>query len=174
MATAIEAITTLLTLAGLAYLLLALWGTRDFARYWMRRPKGEGFAPDVSILKPVKGVDPQMYAGLASHCRQQYAGKFEIVFGVSSLDDPAVHEIERLRAEFPDRVIRLVECRERLGTSGKVSNLVQMLREARYEHVLINDSDIYVSPLYLTRVMASFADASVGMVTAPYIGRTAG
>ncbi len=173
MATAIEAITTLLTLAGLAYLLLALWGTRDFARYWMQRPKGEGFAPDVSILKPVKGVDPQMYAGLASHCRQQYAGNFEIVFGVSSMDDPAVREIERLRAEFPDRVIRLVECRERLGTSGKVSNLVQMLREARYEHVVINDSDIYVSPLYLTRVMACFADASVGMVTAPYIGRTA-
>ncbi|HEV2709910.1 MAG TPA: bacteriohopanetetrol glucosamine biosynthesis glycosyltransferase HpnI [Edaphobacter sp.] len=173
MATAIEAITTLLTLAGLAYLLLALWGTRDFAHYWTRRPKTDGFAPDVSILKPVKGVDPQMYAGLASHCRQQYAGNFEIVFGVSSMDDPAVREIERLRAEFPGCAIRLVECRERLGTSGKVSNLVQTLREARYEHVLINDSDIYVSPLYLTRVMASFADASVGMVTAPYIGRTA-
>ena len=172
MATAIEAITTLLTLAGLAYLLLALWGTRDFA-HWMRRLKIDGFAPDVSILKPVKGVDPRMYAGLASHCRQQYAGNFEIVFGVSSMDDPAVHEIERLQAEFPDCAIRLVLCRERLGTSGKVSNLVQTLREARYEHVLINDSDIYVSPLYLTRVMACFADATVGMVTAPYIGRTA-
>ena len=36
-------------------------------------------------------------------------------------------EIERLRAEFPECAIRLVECRERLGTSGKVSNLVQML-----------------------------------------------
>lgn len=173
MATAIEAITTLLTLAGLAYLLLALWGARDFAHYWMRRAKAEGFAPDVSILKPVKGVDPRMYAGLVSHCRQQYAGNYEILFGVSTMDDPAVSEIERLKAEFPGCAIRLVECRERLGTSGKVSNLVQMLREARYEHVLINDSDIYVSPLYLTRVMACFADTSVGMVTAPYIGRTA-
>jgi ceramide glucosyltransferase len=173
MATAIEAITTLLTLAGLAYLLLALWGTRDFAHYWMGRSKDNGFAPDVSILKPVKGVDPRMYAGLVSHCRQQYAGNFEIVFGVSSMDDPAVSEIERLRAEFPDCAIRLVECQERLGTSGKVSNLVQMLREARYEYVLINDSDIYVSPLYLARVMECFVDASVGMVTAPYIGRAA-
>jgi ceramide glucosyltransferase len=173
MATAIEAITTLLTLAGLAYFLLALWGTRDFAHYWMRRPKDTGFAPDVSILKPVKGVDPRMYAGLVSHCRQQYAGNFEIIFGVSSMDDPAVGEIERLQAEFPECTIRLVECRERLGTSGKVSNLVQMLREARYEHVLINDSDIFVSPLYLARIMTCFADASVGMVTAPYIGRTA-
>jgi len=54
-----------------------------------------------------------------------------------------------------------------------VSNLVQMLREAKYEHVLINDSDIGVSPMYLTRVMQCFSDANVGMVTAPYIGRTA-
>ncbi len=173
MATAIEAITTLLTLAGLAYLLLALWGARSFAHYWFKRKLDDGFAPDVTILKPVKGVDPRMYAGLASHCRQQYAGRFEIVFGVSDLDDPAVGEVERLRAEFPECAIRLVECRERLGTSGKVSNLVQMLREARYEHVIINDSDIFVSSRYLTRVMACFADAQVGMVTAPYIGRTA-
>jgi ceramide glucosyltransferase len=173
MATAIEAITTLLTLAGLAYLLLALWGSRDFVRYSRSRKLEGGFAPDVTILKPVKGVDPRMYAGLASHCRQQYAGRFEIIFGVSSLDDPAVGEIERLRAEFPECAIRLVECRERLGTSGKVSNLVQMLREVRYDYVLINDSDIRVSPFYLSRVMECFADQQVGMVTAPYIGRTA-
>jgi ceramide glucosyltransferase len=173
MATAIEAITTLLTLAGLAYLLLALWSARDFVHHWQRRSLNVDHAPDVTILKPVKGIDPHMYAGLVSHCQQQYAGNFEIVFGVSSLDDPAAAEIERLRAEFPDIAIRLVECRERLGTSGKVSNLVQMLREARYEHVIINDSDICVSPHYLTRVMACFADPHVGMVTAPYIGRTA-
>ena len=173
MATAIEAITALLAVSGLFYLLLVLMGARSFAHFWRGRQVDGGFAPDVTILKPVKGVDPRMYAGLVSHCRQEYAGNFEIVFGVSSMDDPAVAEIDRLRAEFPACAIRLVECRERLGTSGKVSNLVQMLREARYEHVLINDSDIFVSPRYLTRVMACFADQSIGMVTAPYIGRTA-
>lgn len=169
----IEVFTALLTLAGLAYLLLALWGVRDFNHYWRRRGLATGCAPDVSILKPVKGVDPQMYAGLVSHCHQQYAGRFEILFGVGSLDDPAVAEIKRLQAEFPEGTIRLIECPERLGTSGKVSNLIQMLRVASYEHVLINDSDIRVSPNYLTRVMSSFADSNVGMVTAPYIGRTA-
>ncbi len=169
----IEVFTALLTLAGLAYLLLALLGARDFNHYWRRRGPATGYTPDVSILKPVKGVDPQMYAGLVSHCQQQYAGRFEILFGVGSLDDPAVAEIKRLQAEFPDIVIRLIECPERLGTSGKVSNLIQMLRAASYEYVLINDSDIRVSPNYLTRVMASFADRNVGLVTAPYIGRTA-
>jgi ceramide glucosyltransferase len=173
MATAIETITALLSLAGIAYLLLALWGARSFVHFWRQKKPASGFAPDVTLLKPVKGVDPRMYEGLVSHCQQQYAGAFEIVFGVSRLDDPAVGEIERLQKEFPECAIRLVECRERLGTSGKVSNLVQMLREARYEHVIINDSDIRVSPQYLTRVMECFADPHVGMVTAPYIGRTA-
>jgi ceramide glucosyltransferase len=183
MATSVEAVTTLLTVGGLVYMLLALWGARDFEHAW-RRSMGAGsgwpgYAPDVTILKPLKGVDARMYAGFVSHCMQQYAGRFEILFGLSSLDDPAAEQIERLRAEFPECDIRLIECPERLGTSGKVSNLIQMLRQARYEYVLINDSDIRVSPNYLTRVMGCFGAAAgvgakpVGMVTAPYLGRTA-
>lgn len=173
MAVAIEVVLTLLALSGMAFLVLALWGARDFVRSLSTARKGEACAPDVTILKPVKGVDLRMYAGFVSHCRQEYAGAFELVFGVSSLEDSAVAEVERLRAEFPGVSIRLVECRERLGSSGKVSNLVQMLREARYQHIIINDSDIVVGPRYLERVMTAFGDPSVGMVTAPYIGRTA-
>ena len=181
MATAVEIVTTLLTVGGLVYMLLALAGARQFGRDCRRvaaagangAANAPGFAPDVSILKPVKGVDARMYEGLASHCRQQYAGHFEILFGVSSADDPAVGEIERLRREFPECAIRLIVCPDRLGTSGKVSSLVQMLGEAQYEFVLINDSDIRVSPKYLSRVMCGFSDTKVGMVTALYRGRAA-
>jgi ceramide glucosyltransferase len=158
-------------------MLLALTGARQFGHDCRRiaaaQANAPGFAPDVSILKPVKGVDARMYAGLASHCRQQYAGRFEILFGVGSADDPAVEEIARLRREFPQCDIRLIVCPQRLGTSGKVSNLIQMLPEAKYEYLLINDSDIHVSPRYLTRVMARFGGERVGMVTALYRGRTA-
>src|SRR5450755_3735523 len=161
MATSVEVVTTLLTLGGLVYMLLALWGARDFAHYCRRvalaAKNGPEFAPDVTILKPLKGVDARMYAGFVSHCKQEYAGRFEILFGVSSMDDPAVGEIESLRAEYPECAIRLIECPERLGTSGKVSNLIQMLRQASYDYILINDSDIRVSPNYLTQVMRCFA-----------------
>lgn len=170
---ATEAAAALLTFAGLVYMVLALWGARDFVRGLRRRPGVDAaYAPGVSLLKPLKGVDPQMDAGLRSHCRQNYGGPFEIVFGVHSLADPAVATVEALRREFPDVVIQLIECPARLGTSGKVSNLVQMLPHARYAHVVINDSDILVSETYLAGVMAPFADARVGMVTAPYLGRT--
>ncbi|HWB32732.1 MAG TPA: bacteriohopanetetrol glucosamine biosynthesis glycosyltransferase HpnI [Acidobacteriaceae bacterium] len=185
-ATSVEVVTALLTAGGLVYMLLALWGARSFNHHCRRVEAvatAQPFAPDVSILKPIKGLDARMHAGFVSHCRQQYAGRFEILFGVSSLDDPAVAEVRQLQAEFPDCDIRLIVCPERLGTSGKVSNLIQMLREARYGYILINDSDILVSPRYLARVMACFGPAGaadspkdprpVGMVTAPYLGRTA-
>lgn len=176
LANCIEGLTALLALAGIVYMALVLWSARDFHLACRRRSSAEEFVPDVSILKPVKGIDQRMYAGFVSHCRQQYSGRFEILFGVSSMDDPAVVEIERLKAEFPATDIRLIECTRRLGTSGKVSNLVQMLEEARYEYVVINDSDILVSPRYLSRIMGCFrSDAAgrpVGLVTAPYVGHT--
>ena len=172
MGIAVEALTTLLTVAGIAYLMLALWGTREYRRAMRLLRTGSEFAPPVSLLKPLKGVDPQMYAGLVSHCRQIYPAAFELLFGVHSLDDPAVAEVERLRSQFPEVPIRLVECGERLGNSGKVSSLVQMLPHAAHEHIIINDSDISVAPTYLVGVLRSFADAQVGMVTAPYLGRT--
>ncbi len=171
MAAAVQIVLVLLTLSGLAYLALALSGARVFSRR-MRGGGGTGdFAPGVTVLKPLKGVDARMYEALQSHCRQGYAGAYELVFGVSSAEDPACAEVERLRGEFPEVAMRLVVCPERLGTSGKVSNLVQMLRLATYEFVIVNDADILVGPRYLERVMRVFAEERVGMVTAPYIGR---
>src|SRR5271168_2882009 len=176
LATLVEVLLTLLTFSGVVYMVLALWGARAFVRRWSGGQIGRietGEAAGVTLLKPVKGVDERMYAGFRSHCLQEYAGPFEILFGVTSLDDPAVAEVDRLRAEFPGVEIRLVVCPQRLGASGKVSNLAQMLPQARYEHVVINDSDILVSPRYLERVMRGFWSERVGMVTAPYIGQTA-
>ena len=169
LAIVVESITTILALCGLGFYFAALWSARDFVR--RKRPASDAFHPPVSILKPLKGFDHDMYASFASHCRQQYAGEFEILFGVSSMDDPAVFAVEQLKAEFSQVAIRLLLCTEVLGANGKVSNLAQMVRQASYEHILINDSDIKVSPRYLERVMAAFADTKVGMVTALYRGR---
>lgn len=174
LALAAELFTALLTISGIVYCIMALWASRRFER--TAAPSqlagcGENttFAPGISILKPVKGVDAHMHAGLTSHCAQNYAGPFEILFGVS-LDDPAVAEIARLRVEHPHLNIRLIECPARLGPNGKLSNLTQMLPHATHEHILVNDSDILVSPDYLTHIAAAFQQKNIGLVTAPYIG----
>ena len=125
--------------------------------------------PPVSILKPLKGIDPEIYDSFCSHCVQDYA-EYEIVFGVSDPDDPAVASVEQLQREFPDRQVRLVVCPKLLGANVKVSNLAQMLPLARHEHLVVNDSDIRVERDYLQRVVAPLSDAKVGMVTCLYRG----
>ncbi len=169
----VSGITTLLAFAGCGYYLLVLWSARSFVR--STRKGQPDFHPPVSILKPVKGLDPEMYDSFASHCTQDYPGEYEIIFAAGSADDPAIEAIERLQREFPECAIRLVICPETLGTNGKVSSLVQALPHARFDHILISDSDILVSPRYLRRIMAGFGAAKagkkVGMVTALYRGK---
>ncbi len=169
----IAAFFTLLTLAALVYSLLVFRAVRAYSR--ASRAALPAFYPAVSILKPVKGLDPEMYAAFASHCAQDYPGAYEILFGVHSMDDPAVAAIEKLQREFPQQVVRIIVCPQALGANGKVSNLVQMAPQAQYDHLLINDSDIRVSPRYLHNTMPIFAAPGkkpVGMVTALYRGRS--
>ena len=125
--------------------------------------------PPVSILKPLKGTDPEMYASLRSHCVQNYP-RYEILFGVSSADDPAVPLVKKLIAEFPDRAIRLVRCEKNLGANGKVSTLAQLAAVAAHEFFLVNDSDIRVEPDYLLKVMTELQGPGVGLVTCLYRG----
>ncbi len=156
---------TLLGLAGAAYYGSCTWAGRRFLR-----EQGTFVAehtPPVSILKSLKGVDAHMYAAFRSHCLLEYP-EYEVLFGVNDMSDPAVALVQKLQQEFPGRPLRIVHCPEVLGTNGKISTLAQMLPHARYEHVLINDSDIVVTPDFLTRVMRYFVDPKVGMVTTLY------
>ena len=159
----------LLALCGLGYLGLSLYSEWRFLGQRARHaaPSADGFTPPISILKPLRGADRQMYESFRSHCLQNYP-VYEIVFGVNQADDEAVAEVERLKQEFPRHDIRLLVCPEPTGTNRKVSNLVAMLKAARYEHIVINDSDILVAPDYLRRIVAPMRDEHVGMVTALY------
>jgi ceramide glucosyltransferase len=186
LAQSVEILTTVLTVAGMGYFVAAMAGAGAFLK--ARGVPLASFAPGVSVMKSLKGVDPGMLDAFRSHCRQSYAGGFELLFGVASQDDPAAAAVEQLKAEFPEQAIRLVECPRNLGTNGKVSTLIQLAAHARYDYLLINDSDITVSAHYLERVMACFApEAKVdapawhgkaqkktGMVTALYRGRAHG
>lgn len=153
------------------YYLLCLWSAAAFLRVrdTVRSSGWPQSLPPISILKPLKGIDPEIYEGFRSHCQQDYP-EYEIIFGVSDPADPAVASVEQLQREFPGRAIRLLVCPEVLGANVKVSNLEQMVQLARYEHLIINDSDIRVERDYLRRVIAPLADEHVGMVTCLYRG----
>ena len=172
LAFAVEIATTVLAVAGMGYFLAALVAARLFLAE--RRRPHPAFTAGVSVLKSLKGVDPGMMDAFRSHCTQNYAGEYELLFGVATLDGPEAMAVERLQCEFPERAIKLLKCPGQLGTNGKVSTLIQLAAHARYEFLLINDSDISVGPRYLEQVMAGFAAPEVGMVTALYRGRAHG
>jgi len=170
--------TILSTVAGafaacsVGYYALCLWSAARFLRE--EKAAGGGARPTqsqqpVSILKPLRGTDPEIYESLRTHCLQDHA-EYEIIFGVSDPGYPAVNLVERLQQEFPSRSIRLVLCKKNLGANTKVSNLAQMLIEAKHEHILVNDGDIRVEPGYLRHVTAPLADSHVGLVTCLYRG----
>jgi ceramide glucosyltransferase len=143
------------TLAALQFFLRER--AREFAPY----------APAVSLLKPVRGVDFGSYENFASFCTQEYP-EYEILFGVADDADPAVPLIQRLIAEFPQQRISLFVGAERIGSNRKVNMLARLSHEARHEILVLTDGDIRVSPDYLREVVAPFADSKVGAVTSFY------
>ena len=175
LATILQSIAILGCVSSSVYYLFCIWSASTF----LREKKSASVTatverfPPVSILKPLKGTDPEMYESFRSHCLQDYS-EYEIVFGVSGADDPAVVNVEQLQREFSERAIELVVCRNILGPNVKVSNLEQMVQAARYAHLVVNDSDIRVDSDYLRRVIAPLADERVGMVTCLYRGIAAG
>src|SRR5882762_6407814 len=169
--TLVQIVAALGAVSSSIYYLLCLWSAATFLR---EREAGEGarptqVLPPISILKPLKGIDPEIYESFRSHCLQDYP-EYEIIFGVGDPKDLAIESVRALQREFPDRRIQLVVSPKILGANVKVSNLSQMLAEARHDYLIVNDSDIRVEPDYLGRVTAPLADSRVGMVTCLYRG----
>ena len=155
--------------ASVLYCILSIWAGARFASQRRQAAPQVSDLPPVSLLKPLKGTDPEMFASLRSHCVQDYP-QYEILFGVSSADDPAIPLIEKLIAEFPNCAIRLVRCEKNLGANGKVSTLAQLATVASHDFFLVNDSDIRVEPDYLRRVMTGLQAPDTGLVTCLYRG----
>lgn len=155
---------------GCLYALFAAWAARRFARLATAATKNY---PAVTLLKPLHGTEPNLYANLARFCVQDYPSPVQIVFGVDDAADPAIAVVRHLIAAFPDRDLQLVINSRRHGTNRKVSNLINMVGEARHEVLVICDSDIIVGREYLKSIAASLDRPGVGLVTCLYRGAAA-
>ncbi len=158
----------LFALLPLVYYLLCLYCVIGYFRGLRKIPQARSsFMPAASIVKPVRGLDHEAYENFASFCRLDYP-VYEVVFAVSDASDPVIPVIEKLRSEFPAVSIRLITNVPRVGTSDKVNNLCQLAQNAKYDLLVMSDSDVRVEADYLKQVAAPFADPKVGAVTAFY------
>ncbi len=134
---------------------------------------GSSAAADVTILKPLHGAEPSLIQNLQSFLSQHYAGRVQVILGVGSAGDSARPIAAALALE--SRTIKAEVCidaREH-GRNGKVSNLVNMMAQARHSVIVLSDSDIAVRPGYLASVEKALAAPGVGIVTCPYFGKGA-
>jgi len=153
---------------------LVLFGTYRALRHLNQAPPHMdapfGLYP-VSVLKPVKGNEPLLKESLETFFHLDYP-TYEIIFSVAHANDPARFVIERLCREYPGVPARLLIGEVKIGINPKVNNMVQSYKAARYDWILISDSNIRVKPDYLKRLVGHL-DSGVGVLTAIVAGREA-
>ena len=154
---------------GLVYYLLAIVATRKLREAREAAEFEVASSPAISLLKPLRGADPDLEPHLEGFFLQDYPS-FEILFAVRRADDPAVAVAERLMARYPHVPARLILTGEPPYANAKVYSLEKMAEAAGADILVITDSDTSVGKDYLRRVAAAFAPERVGAATNLYRG----
>jgi ceramide glucosyltransferase len=149
------AIAVLAVLAG-AYQLFAIAACLAFLRH---KTVANPNPPPVSILKPVRGLDPRFHEAIASHMRLE--GEFELLAGLRDSTDPAASVLRTFEK------VRMVPVHTQTP-NGKVGALVDLAAAAKHDMLIASDADILVEPDYLRRVTGPLSDPRVGLVTCLY------
>ena len=151
-----------LSAIGVIGCMLQLWSVRSSTRE--PAPEGAEHCPPVSILKPLKGLDDNLFDNLESFCRLDYP-EYEIIFALQDRNDLAFKVAEKVMQKYPDKDISIVVRKCEDGLNPKVNNLIPAYAKAKHEHVLISDSNVSVRREYLKRIMARMGEPGVGLVT---------
>jgi len=162
----IEIALILIVLAGNIYAILSIFVVLQFFR-----PKKDNLKLSpvpVSVIKPLRGTDPELRDNIESFCRQDYL-KYELLLGFSEPSDSAIIEAREMAESLHDCNIRIVVSSKDIGANRKVSNLQGLFEAAKYPLLVVSDSDMRVGVDYLKKIVAEYQSAErVGLVTCLY------
>jgi ceramide glucosyltransferase len=155
-----------ITLFGITGYLLQMIAVRSYTTppnsgESMRFPRS---FPPVSILKPLKGLDDGLFDNLESFCTLDYP-QYELIFALQNQNDPAYKVVKKIKEKYPSRDITIVVeyCNE--GLNPKINNLIPAYKNAKYDLILISDSNVRVEKDYLSAITTHMEDPSVGLVS---------
>jgi ceramide glucosyltransferase len=151
--------------AAVVYLLLALVGA---LRFRLQPPGAGAPTPAITVMVPCHGAPPRLGECLRSLFEQDYAGPFQLVFGLHEVEDPAAAVIAALIAEFPAVDAAVVADPSKAGSHPKSNNLINMMRAVRHDLIAVVDSDVIVESGFLAALVAPFVDERVGASTCIY------
>src|SRR5215472_6075223 len=161
----IISILSVLLTGSLVYCVLVMLATR---KYLSAKLPSAGNATPISVLKPLCGHDEGLEENLRSFFEQEYPC-FEVLLAVHHESDAAVELAEKVMHEYAGRVSsRLIVTGESPIPNAKSYSLNRLVREAKYDLLVMGDSDIRVDRSLLTLLAREFAEPRVGLITCPY------
>ena len=142
--------------------------TATLLRFFRTRPREvSGWLPTVSLIKPVCGLEKNLYENLSTACRQDYPA-YEVTFSVQDAADPALPVLARIRDENPRVPVHVVVDRACAGPNGRLSNILNATERATGDVLVYSDSDMRLDPGYLRTIVAPLVDSSVGVACTLY------
>jgi ceramide glucosyltransferase len=159
-----------ISVGAFCYLLIAIWCV---SRLPPKAGNSSTLVPATSVLKPLCGDEPGLRESLLSFCTQDFPGPLQIIFGMRSPTDSALPIVHELKAQHPHLDIRIVVDPAVHGPNFKASNLINMMRFAKYDVIVVSDSDILIAPDSLRQITAHLAASSATIVTCLYRGAPA-
>jgi len=159
-----------ISLGSLGYLLLAIW---CLSRLPPKASDASGRVPATTVLKPLCGDEPRLHEALLSFCRQDFPAPLQLIFGVRSPTDSALAVVRDLKQRYPHLDIDIVVDPSVHGPNFKASNLINMVRFAKHDVIVVSDSDILIGPDHLRQITTHLAASSATIVTCLYRGAPA-
>jgi ceramide glucosyltransferase len=164
----------ILAYACLAFSAIALacqTGTCALA-YLRCRPRDRHAAPanrpSITVVRPLCGLEHYSRETLRSTFEIDYPD-YEVLFCVAEEGDPIVRLAHAIVAEYPERRARVLIGKDLLGENPKLNNMAKGFREARYDHIVFVDSNVFTPEDYLDQLMLAL-ETGAGMVSAPPVG----
>ncbi len=128
------------------------------------------YSPFISLLKPVCGLEKNLYENLITACEQDYPD-YEIIYSVQSRDDTALEILKKIRIKYPQKRIQIVIDENAVGPNGRLANIYNGSQRAKGEVLVFSDSDMVLKPDYLKTIVAPLADEKVGVSCTLYKAR---
>jgi ceramide glucosyltransferase len=155
----------ILILLGLSFIIYFLQVSA--LRKKLKEKALNSFTSPISIIKPLKGLDDNLFDNLESFCKQDYP-EYEVILSLENRNDPAYRVAEKIKNKYPDRVTIVIDNSNK-ALNPKVRNMMTAYKISKYDYFLISDSNVYVDSDYLKKTSASMSE-DVGLITNLIVG----